>query len=74
MTFDATGTELIRTKDLIRASRRRLNRKTILSSLVYNRRGDLLPVSIAPVTWSNAAMSGQGTNLEKWLGTNTQVK
>lgn len=75
-TFDATGTELTRTKDSIRASRRGPIEKRFyrVPSETADDLLTVLPASIDTVTWSNAAMSGQGPNLEKSLGTIVKVE
>lgn len=75
-TFDATGTALTRTKDAIRASRRGPIEKRFyrVPSETADDLLTVLPASIDTVTWSNAAMFGQGTNLEKSLGTIVKVE
>lgn len=75
-TFDATGTELTRTKDSIRASRRGPIEKRFyrVPSETADDLLTVLPASIDTVTWSNAAMFGEGPNLEKSLGTIVKVE
>jgi len=75
-TFDAIDSPMARTTDPFRASRRGPLEKRFyrIPSETADDLLTVLPASIDTVTWSNAAMFGQGTNLEKSLGTIVKVE
>jgi hypothetical protein len=75
-TFDANDSPMARTTETFRASRRGPIEKRFyrVPSETADDLLTVLPASIDTVTWSNAAMFGQGTNLEKSLGTIVKVE
>jgi Arc/MetJ-type ribon-helix-helix transcriptional regulator len=75
-TFDSTGADLTRTTEVIRSARRAPLEKRFYR-VPSETADDLLPVlpaSIEPGTWIQAAMFGQGTNLERSVGTIAKVQ
>jgi hypothetical protein len=75
-TFDIIDSPMARTTDPFRGSRRGPLEKRFyrIPSETADDLMTVLPASIDTVTWSNAAMFGQGTNLEKSLGTIVKVE
>lgn len=75
-TFDAIDAPMARTTDPFRTSRRGPIEKRFyrVPSETADDLLTVLPASIDTVTWSNAAMFGQGTNLEESLGTIVKVE